>query len=117
MCCDTRFVFPYPFHDQRRRAIPKLSPDQISGLTTDLPEWTSDGTALSRDLSFKDFRRAFAFMTDVAGKADEMDHHPEWSNVYNKVAIHLTTHDAGGLTEKDVELAHFIDAAALRHRG
>ena len=70
--------------------------------------------ALSRELIFKDFRHAFAFMTDVARTADEMDHHPEWSNVYNRVSIRLTTHDAAGLTEKDVALAQRVDAAALK---
>lgn len=68
---------------------------------------------MSRKLIFKDFNKAFAFMTAVAAKADEMDHHPEWSNVYNQVSIHLTTHDAGGLTEKDITLARYIDAAAV----
>jgi 4a-hydroxytetrahydrobiopterin dehydratase len=81
-----------------------------------LPKWATDGTALSQDLTFPDFRRAFAFMTDVAAKADEMDHHPEWSNVYNRVSIRLTTHDVGGLTEKDVILARHIDAAAIQHK-
>jgi 4a-hydroxytetrahydrobiopterin dehydratase len=86
----------------------------MNALTSDMPAWTNDGVALSRELTFRDFRHAFAFMTDVARTADEMDHHPEWSNVYNKVSIRLTTHDAGGLTEKDVTLARHIDAAALK---
>lgn len=76
-------------------------------------EWASDGEALSRKLIFKDFKQAFAFMAEVAAKADEMDHHPEWSNIYNQVSIRLTTHDAGGLTEKDIMLARHIDAAAV----
>lgn len=97
--------------------ISKLSPDRINALASDLPEWTSDGVALSRELVFKDFRHAFAFMTEVARTADEMDHHPEWSNVYNRVSIRLTTHDAAGLTEKDVTLARNVDAAALKHIG
>ena len=106
--------FALSLSGQRRRTIPKLSPDRIDSLARDLPEWTSDGEALSRKLKFKDFNKAFAFMTDVAAKADEMDHHPEWSNVYNQVAIRLTTHDAGGLTEKDVVLARHIDAVAVK---
>jgi 4a-hydroxytetrahydrobiopterin dehydratase len=86
----------------------------MNALASDMPAWTNDGVALSRELTFKDFRHAFAFMTDVARTADEMDHHPEWSNVYNKVSVRLTTHDAGGLTEKDVTLARHIDVAALK---
>lgn len=98
----------------RRRTIPKLTPDRIASLADDLPEWTNDGEALSRRLVFKDFKQAFAFMTEVAAKADEMDHHPEWSNIYNQVSIRLTTHDVRGLTEKDITLARHIDAAAIR---
>ncbi len=67
--------------------------------------------AMTRDLVFKDFNAAFAFMTQVALAAEKADHHPEWSNVYNKVRITLSTHDAGGLTQKDLDLARFIDAA------
>lgn len=65
--------------------------------------------ALKRDFKFRDFSEAFGFMTRVALLAEAADHHPEWSNVYNKVSITLTTHDAGGLTAKDVELAKAID--------
>lgn len=68
--------------------------------------------AISKMYKFADFNTAFGFMTRVALKADRMDHHPEWSNVYNKVEVVLTTHDAGGVTDKDVELAAFMDAAA-----
>lgn len=99
-----------------RRAIPKLTPDRIRRLAGDVPDWTCDGTCLSRQLVFQDFRNAFAFMTQVAACAEDMDHHPEWSNIYNTVTIRLTTHDAGGLTEKDFLLAHCIDDAALRHK-
>ena len=68
--------------------------------------------AISKTYRFTDFNEAFGFMTRVALKADQMDHHPEWSNVYNKVEVVLTTHDAGGVTDKDVALARFMDAAA-----
>ena len=61
---------------------------------------------------YQDFNAAFAFMTRVALKADKVDHHPEWSNVYNRVEILLTTHDAGGVTDLDVRMARFIDEAA-----
>lgn len=73
---------------------------------------TSGRDAISKTFMFADFNTAFGFMTRIALKADRMDHHPEWSNVYNKVEVVLTTHDAGGVTAKDVELAQFMDAAA-----
>ena len=68
--------------------------------------------ALSRTLIFNDFNAAFGFMTRVALMADKMDHHPEWSNVYNRVSVVLTTHDAGGVTGLDIRMARFIDEAA-----
>lgn len=78
------------------------------------PRWTlsADGLSISRSLIFADFNAAFGFMTRVALAAEKADHHPEWSNVWNRVDIRLTTHDAGGLTEKDFALAAFIDAAS-----
>ncbi len=79
-----------------------------------LPGWsTVEGRdAITRRFTFKDFNAAFGFMTRVALKADQMDHHPEWSNVYNKVDVVLTTHDANGVTAKDVDLAKFMDSVA-----
>ena len=75
--------------------------------------WRPDGEdAIARSLRFADFNAAFGFMTRVALWADKADHHPEWSNVYNKVEVRLTTHDAGGVTDKDVALARFIDGIA-----
>lgn len=65
--------------------------------------------AITREFLFKDFNAAFAFMTQVALAAEKRDHHPEWFNVYNKVRITLSTHDAGGVTQKDLDLAAFID--------
>ncbi len=78
-----------------------------------LKDWTETPgrDAISKSYKFDDFNAAFGFMTRVALKADKMDHHPEWSNVYNKVEVVLTTHDAGGVTDKDVELATFMDEA------
>ena len=83
-------------------------------VASELPNWTlaDDGRAVSRALKFPNFASAFAFMTRIAIEADKMDHHPEWSNVYNKVDIRLTTHDAGGLTDKDIALARIIDKVA-----
>jgi 4a-hydroxytetrahydrobiopterin dehydratase len=77
-----------------------------------LPDWRHDpeADAIVRQFKFGDFSEAFGFMTRVALLAEEADHHPEWSNVYNKVTITLTTHDAGGLSQKDIDLASKIDA-------
>jgi 4a-hydroxytetrahydrobiopterin dehydratase len=86
----------------------------IDALET-LPRWTaltSGRDAIQRTYKFADFNAAFGFMTRVALMADKLDHHPEWSNVYNRVEVTLTTHDAGGVTSLDVEMASFMDAAA-----
>ncbi|RAI03329.1 4a-hydroxytetrahydrobiopterin dehydratase [Acuticoccus sediminis] len=82
----------------------------VSGLN----DWEVEagGAAILRTLKFKTFNEAFGFMTQVALTAEKMNHHPEWSNVYNRVSIRLTTHDTGGLTEKDFALAREIDRAA-----
>ena len=80
-----------------------------------LPAWRAhegDRPAIARKLVFADFNAAFGFMTRVALRADKVDHHPEWFNVYNRVEVLLTTHDAGGVTQRDVDMARFIDAAA-----
>ena len=91
------------------------SPLEVAEVLGDLPTWRAhdgDRPAIERSLKFKDFNAAFGFMTRVALMADKMDHHPEWSNVYNRVEVLLTTHDAGGVTELDVKLARFIDSIA-----
>ena len=80
-----------------------------------LPLWRAhegERPAIARSLTFADFNAAFGFMTRVALLADKVDHHPEWSNVYNRVEVLLTTHDAGGVTGRDIDLARFIDQAA-----
>jgi len=80
-----------------------------------LPDWSDtpgDRDEIARTFLFADFNQAFAFMTRVALKAEVLDHHPEWRNVYNRVEVVLTTHDAGGVTALDVDLARFMDAAA-----
>jgi 4a-hydroxytetrahydrobiopterin dehydratase len=79
--------------------------------------WSRDDKrdAITREFVFKDFNQAFAFMTQVALAAEKRDHHPEWSNVYNKVRITLSTHDAGGVTQKDLDLARFIDESFLKY--
>lgn len=68
--------------------------------------------AITKKFTFKDFNEAFGFMTRVALKADQMDHHPDWYNVYNRVEVTLSTHDCQGLTENDVKLAMFMETAA-----
>jgi 4a-hydroxytetrahydrobiopterin dehydratase len=78
----------------------------------DIPDgWTlsGDGRALERSYRFKDFSEAFAFLTRVALHAENVDHHPEFTNVWNRVDFRLTTHDAGGVTERDISLARTID--------
>ena len=75
----------------------------------DLPEWTIAGDAIIRMLTFGNFSQAFAFMTRVALAAKKQGHHPDWSNSYNRVTVTLTTHEAGGLTERDIKLAGAID--------
>jgi 4a-hydroxytetrahydrobiopterin dehydratase len=81
--------------------------------------WTKDQNrdAITREFVFPDFNRAFAFMTQVALAAEKADHHPEWANVYNKVRVTLTTHDAGGVTQKDLDLARFADESYARLKG
>jgi 4a-hydroxytetrahydrobiopterin dehydratase len=91
--------------------IAKLTPDERAGLGQALPGWTldPDRDAIRRSFKFADFVEAFGFMGKVALLAERADHHPEWSNVYNRVDILLTTHDADGLSPRDVKLAGEID--------
>lgn len=70
--------------------------------------------AIIKEYRFKDFNAAFGFMSRVALHAEKADHHPEWTNVYNRVEVTLSTHDSGGVTDKDVALAHFMDEAAAK---
>ena len=93
-------------------AVPQLTEAERDDALAALPGWRlrDDGLAIERELKFADFNEAFGFMTRVALLADKHDHHPEWSNVYNRVAITLTTHDAGGLSARDVAMAKAIDA-------
>lgn len=82
-----------------------------------LPGWRAGGgerDCIARSYRFADFNAAFGFMTRVALMADKLDHHPEWSNVYNRVEVVLATHDADGVTELDVELATFMDKVAAQ---
>jgi 4a-hydroxytetrahydrobiopterin dehydratase len=94
--------------------IAKLTPDARRDSLVGLTGWeeAEDRDAIRKSFRFTDFNQAFAFMTRVALMAEKMDHHPEWFNVYNRVEITLATHDAGGVTERDIRLARFIDDAA-----
>ena len=94
--------------------IPRLSDAERDAALTELSAWTlrADGLAIVRTLRFADFAEAFGFMARVAIVAEKADHHPEWFNVYNRVEITLTTHDAGGLSQRDVSLARAIDRIA-----
>ena len=87
-----------------------LSPQERENLAITLPQWQVEGDRLRRQWQFRDFSEAFAFMTRVALLAEAMQHHPNWSNVYNRVTIELTTHDLKGLSDLDAELAQAIDA-------
>ena len=92
--------------------VPRLNDQQIRTALTELSEWSytpSDPDSIKKDFKFKNFAQAWGFMSRVALLAEKQDHHPEWSNVYNRVSITLTTHDAGGVSEKDVTLAKAID--------
>ena len=91
--------------------VAKLTAEERALALAGLPGWTYEASrdALIRDFKFKDFSEAFAFMTRVALLAQAADHHPEWSNVYNKVSIALSTHDAGGVSARDTALAAEID--------
>ena len=91
-----------------------LSASERNEALTGLAGWTFDDgrNGIAKSFTFADFGEAFAFMTRVALEAEKADHHPEWSNVWNRVDILLSTHDAGGVTDKDIALARKIDAIA-----
>ncbi len=83
----------------------RLSDDEIRTTMATLPGWSVEAGKLHRQFQFADFSEAFAFMTRAAMVAEQMNHHPEWFNVWNKVVVDLSTHDAGGITQRDFELA------------
>jgi 4a-hydroxytetrahydrobiopterin dehydratase len=90
----------------------KLSPQQLDAALATLPGWSVADEKLHREYRFPDFIHAFGFMATSAIAIEKMNHHPEWFNVYNKVIVYLTTHDAGGITQNDVDLARTLDAFA-----
>ena len=96
-----------------------LDDDTVQQRLLALPLWRLEtgGRAILRDFRFADFNQAFGFMARVALQAERQDHHPEWSNVYNRVSMRLSTHEAGGLTERDFALARHADLAAAALQG
>ncbi|MDM7945342.1 MAG: 4a-hydroxytetrahydrobiopterin dehydratase [Oceanibaculum nanhaiense] len=92
--------------------VRQLTDTEIDAALAELTGWrrVEGRPAIARSFKFTDFNQAFGFMTRVALMAEKLDHHPEWSNVYNRVEIVLTTHDAGGVSERDLKLARFIDS-------
>lgn len=92
----------------------RLTPDARGEALAGLPGWTpvEGRDAITRSFTFRDFNEAFGFMSRVALLAETMNHHPEWFNVYNRVEVTLSTHDADGLTELDIRMARFMDGLA-----
>ena len=94
--------------------VPKLSDAECGAALRDLPSWEIRDLKLHREYVFPDFVHAFGFMATSAIAIEAMNHHPEWSNVWNRVTIDLTTHDSGGITRKDFELAAKLEEFAKR---
>jgi 4a-hydroxytetrahydrobiopterin dehydratase len=90
--------------------LTKLSDEQIKKELTNLPGWSLVNGKLHKDFVFKDFIEAFGFMSTAALHIEKMNHHPEWFNVYNKIKVDLTTHDAGGITQNDINLARILNS-------
>lgn len=92
----------------------KLTDAEIAAALAELPGWSLQNGKLHRAYKFSDFAHAFGFMATAAPLIEARNHHPEWANVYNRVTVELTTHDAGGLTRKDVELAKLLEGIAKK---
>ena len=90
--------------------LTKLSDEQIKKELPNLPGWILVNGKLHKDFVFKDFIEAFGFMSTAALHIEKMNHHPEWFNVYNKIKVDLTTHDAGGITQNDINLARILNS-------
>jgi 4a-hydroxytetrahydrobiopterin dehydratase len=87
-----------------------LEPSIVDIALAELEGWTNDGDAITKTYAFKDFKAAMDFMQRAAGPIDEANHHPEWTNVYNRVDVRLSSHDAGGITDRDINLAKVLDS-------
>lgn len=90
----------------------KLTDAELQAALALLPGWAIENNKLHREYKFPDFAHAFGFMATAAVLIDKMNHHPEWSNVYNRVSVELTTHDSGGITQNDVKLAGVLENIA-----
>ena len=90
----------------------RLSSEKISEELKNLPGWLVKDEKLHKDFEFESFNQAFGFMTRAAMEIEKMNHHPEWFNVYNKLSVDLMTHDAGGITENDIQLARILNSLA-----
>jgi 4a-hydroxytetrahydrobiopterin dehydratase len=88
----------------------KLSESIIEEKLKNLPGWSVKNDKLHKEFEFNDFNQAFGFMTRAAMEIEKMNHHPEWFNVYNRISVELTTHDAGGITDNDVNLARILNS-------
>ena len=111
---DDQHVMPVPACDPDggRSVVQRLDEAALRQFLCEAPQWqlaAHDKEVLSREFEFDDFVQAFAFMTQVALVAERMDHHPEWSNVYNRVQVAMTTHDVHGITSRDVDLCRHAD--------
>ncbi|MBI1897798.1 MAG: 4a-hydroxytetrahydrobiopterin dehydratase [Acidobacteria bacterium] len=95
-------------------SLQKLSGRQVESALAELPEWSLANGKLHREYHFRDFVHAFGFLASAALAIEKMNHHPEWFNVYGRVTVDLTTHDAGGITESDVKLANMLEDIARR---
>jgi 4a-hydroxytetrahydrobiopterin dehydratase len=89
-----------------------MDPSDVDAALAELEGWANDGDALTKTYSFDDFATAMDFMQRAAGPIDEMNHHPEWTNVYNRIDVRLSSHDAGGITDRDLRLAKTLDGLA-----
>jgi 4a-hydroxytetrahydrobiopterin dehydratase len=92
----------------------KMKKGEVAASLKDLPGWSVKSGKLHREYKFADFPHAFGMMATAAPAIEKMDHHPEWSNVYNRVTVDLSTHDAGGITQKDFDLATLLEGIAKK---
>ena len=90
----------------------RLSPEDVARRLAERPGWSGDAVSIHKEYRFADFSAAFGFMTRAALAAERLDHHPDWTNVYSRIAVTLATHDAGGVTELDFRLAETLDLLA-----
>ena len=89
-----------------------LNPSDVDAALAELEGWTNDGDAITKTYSFDDFAAAIDFMQRTAGPIDKANHHPEWTNVYNRVDVRLSSHDVGGVTDRDTRLATVLERVA-----